>query len=144
MTDQRTRSDIPVVPTDASTADLVKLAGEQISRLVRDELQLARVEISGKAKRFGTGAGLFGAAGVIALYGVAALIATLILLLALVLPGWAAALIVAVVLFAVAGVMALVGRGQLRRAAPAAPEETLGSVKADVQTLTDAVRKRGH
>ena len=98
MTDQRTNGRILADPADASTGDLVKLAAEQISRLVRDELQLARVEIGGKAKRFGTGAGLFGAAGVIALYGVATLVATVILLLALVLPAWAAALIVAAVL----------------------------------------------
>src|SRR2546429_1089217 len=95
MTDQRTNGRILADPADASTGDLVKLAAEQISRLVRDELQLARVEIGGKAKRFGTGAGLFGAAGVIALYGVATLVATLILLLALVLPAWAPALVVA-------------------------------------------------
>jgi len=139
MTDQRTNGRILADPADASTGDLVKLAAEQISRLVRDELQLARVEIGGKAKRFGTGAGLFGAAGVIALYGVATLVAT-----ALVLPAWAAALIVAAVLLALAGVMALVGRGQFRAATPATPGQTLDSVKADVHAVTDAVRKRGH
>jgi hypothetical protein len=144
MTDQQLASRTTVDTGDASTADLVKLATEQISRLVRDELQLARAEMSGKARRFGTGAGYFGVAGLVALYGVAALIATVILLLALVLPAWAAALIVAVVLLAVGGVLALVGRGQLRRASPPTPEETLGSVRADVQTLTEAVRKRGH
>src|SRR2546429_9988181 len=79
MTDQRTNGRILADPADASTGDLVKLAAEQISRLVRDELQLARVEIGGKAKRFGTGAGLFGAAGVIALYGVATPLPTLTL-----------------------------------------------------------------
>jgi putative superfamily III holin-X len=144
MTDQRPGVRTAVDPAEASTADLVRLAAEQISRLVRDELQLARAEMSVKARRLGTGAGLFGIAGVIALYGVGALIATLILLLALVLPAWAAALIIAVALFAVAGVMALVGRGQFRRASPAAPEEALESVKADVHTVTDAVKRRGH
>ena len=129
---------------EPSTAELVRLAAEQISRLVRDELQLARLEMSVKAKRFGTGAGLFGAAGFVALYGVAVLVAVLILLLALVLPAWLAALIVAVVLFAVAGVMVLLGRGQFRRGTPATPEQTLDNLKADVQTVTDAVRKRGH
>jgi len=144
MTDQQIAGRAALDPADASTAELVRLAAEQVSRLGRDELQLARMEIAGKARRFGTGAGLFGAAGVIALYGVGALIATLILLLALVLPHWAAALIVAVVLFAVAGIVALIGRGQFRKGAPPAPEETMGSVKADVQTVTEAVRKRGH
>jgi hypothetical protein len=144
MTDHQPIGRTAVVSGDASTADLVKLAAEQISRLVRDELQLARAEMSGKARRFGTGAGYVGVAGALALYGVAALITTVILLLALVLPAWAASLIVAVVLLAIGGVLALVGRDQLRRASPPTPEETLGSVRADVQMLTEAVRKRGH
>src|SRR5436190_8880168 len=130
MTDQQTPGR-PAVE-DASTAELGRLATEQGSRLVRDELQLARLEMSAKAKRFGTGAGLFGGAGFVALYGLGVLVATLILLLALVLPAWLAALIVAVVLFAVAGVMALLGRGQFRRVTPATPEQTLDNLKADV------------
>src|SRR5439155_9774684 len=96
---------------DRSTAELVKQASEQISRLIRDELKLAQAELAEKGKRAGIGAGLFGGAGVIALYGVGALIATLIILLDLALPLWAAALIVTVVLFVAAGVLALIGRG---------------------------------
>jgi hypothetical protein len=144
MTDQQSTSRTTVDRSDASTAELVRLAAEQISRLVRDELQLARAEMSVKARRFGTGAGLFGAAGIVALYGLGALVAALILALALVVPPWLAALIGGGVLFAISGLMALLGRGQFRRAAPAAPAQTLDSVKADVQTVTDAVRKRGH
>jgi len=143
MADQQTTSHQTVDRVDASTADLVKLAVDQATRLVRDELQLARMEMSVKARRFGTGAGLFGTAGVLALYGVGVLIAAAVLALALVLPAWLAALIVGVVLFAVAGVLVLLGRGQIRRGSPATPEQTLTSVKADVQTVTDAFRKRG-
>lgn len=139
MTDQQTNGRLD----RSATADLVKLAAEQISRLVRDELALAKAELSGKARRFGTGAGLFGVAGVVAAYGVAVLVVTAILLLALALPAWAAALIVAVALLVVAGVMALVGRGQLRNAAPPTPEETLDSVRADVHTVTEAMRRKG-
>jgi hypothetical protein len=129
---------------DFTTADLVRLAADQITRLVRNELQLARAEMAVKARRFGTGAGLFGTAGLVALYGVAALVAAAVLLLALVLPAWLAALIVAIALFAVAGIMTLLGREQFRRGGPPAPEQALNSVKADVQTVTEAVRKRGH
>ena len=139
-TDQRTESRLD----HAATADLVRLAAEQTSRLVRDELALARAELTSKGRRLGTGAGLVGVAGMIALYGVAALLGTAILLLALVMPAWAAALIVTAVLFAVAGVLALVGKGQLAKATPPTPEQTLDSVKADVHTVTEAVRKRGH
>jgi hypothetical protein len=144
MTDQQSTSRTTVDRSDASTAELVRLAAEQISRLVRDELQLARAEMSVKARRFGTGAGLFGAAGIVALYGLGALVAALILALALAMPPWLAALIGGAVLFAISGLMALLGRGQFRRATPATPEQTMNSVKADVQTVTDAVRKRGH
>ena len=144
MADQQLTSHETVDRAEATTAELVRLAGDQLTRLVRDELQFARMEMSVKARRFGVGAGLFGTAGVVAMYGIGVLIATAVLLLALVLPAWLAALIVAVVLFAVAGVLGLLGRGQIRRGSPATPEQTLNSVKADVQTVTDAIRKRGH
>jgi uncharacterized membrane protein YqjE len=131
-------------PADASTADLVRQATEQITRLVRDELASARVEMTAKAKRAGAGAGMVGAAGVVALYGVAALLATVIIVLALVMPVWLAALIVTVVLFAAAGIVALLGRGQLRRAGTPVPEQTVDSVKTDVHTMTEVVKERGH
>src|SRR5690348_10718686 len=99
MADQQTTSHQTVDRAEASTAELVRLAADQVSRLVRDELQLARMEMSVKARRFGVGAGLFGTAGVVALYGLGVLIATAVLALALVLPAWLAALIVAVALF---------------------------------------------
>jgi Flp pilus assembly protein TadB len=127
----------------ASTAELVRSASEQMSRLMRDEVRLALAEMKTKGRQAGVGAGMLGAAGVTALYGVAALLATVILLLALVMPAWLAALIVAVVLFAVAGVMALVGRRQVRQIGPPVPEEAVASVKADVHVVSDAVKERG-
>src|SRR5690242_1781102 len=100
--------------SDRSTAELVKLASEQISRLVRDELRLAQAELTRKGKHAGIGVGLFGGAGLVALYGVAALLATLVVVLDLVMPLWLATLIVAVALLAIAGVMALIGRKQVK------------------------------
>jgi Flp pilus assembly protein TadB len=143
MTEQRSNNSTAVDHGSGSTAELVKQASEQISRLVRDELALARAEMTTKAKRAGTGAGLLGGAGVVALYGVAALLATVIMLLALAMPYWLAALIVAIVLFAVAGVMALVGRRQVRQVGAPMPEQAVDSIKTDVQTVTDAVKERG-
>jgi len=141
MANQHQYAGSAVDPDHASTAELVKLAGEQISQLVREELALARAEMTAKAKRAGTGAGLFGAAGILALYGLAALLATLVIVLDLVLPLWLAALIVTVVLLAAAGVMALVGRGQVREATPPVPEQAVGSVKADVHAVAEAARE---
>lgn len=130
--------------TDRSTAELVKLASEQVSRLVRDELRLAQIELARKGKHAGIGVGLFGAAGFLALYGVAALFATAIIALALVLPAWLAALIVSVALLAIAGILMLIGRGQVKRATPPVPAEAVGSVKEDIGTVTEAVKERGH
>lgn len=128
---------------DLSTAELVKRASEQMSQLVRDEMRLARAEIAEKGKHAGIGIGLFGGGGVMALYGGGALVATVILLLDLVMPAWLAALIVAVALFLIAGVLALIGRSQVKRAAPPVPEDTARRVRADIDTVTNAVKERG-
>jgi uncharacterized membrane protein len=127
-------------PADASTGELVSRLSQEVADLVRSELRLAQAEVSGKAKKTGIGAGLFGAAGIVALYAVGVFIATAILALALVLDAWLAALIVGVVLAAVAGVAALMGKKQVAQAAPPVPTETVGSVKQDIQ----AVKKGSH
>jgi uncharacterized membrane protein YqjE len=134
----------PAAPVgDQSTADLVQRASEQMTKLVRDELALARAELTEKGKHAGVGVGLFGGGGVVALYGVGALIASLIMLLALAMPGWVAALIVAVVLFGTAAVLAVVGRNQVRQANPPQPEQAVSNMRADVDTVKAAVRERG-
>jgi MFS family permease len=130
--------------SDRSTAELVKLASEQISRLVRDELRLARAELAEKGKQAGIGAGLFGGGTAVGLYGVGALLAALIIGLANVMPAWLAALLVGVVLLGIAAVLALAGRGRVRRATPPVPENAVRSAKADIDTVTEAVRERGY
>ena len=117
----------------------MRLASEQVSNLVRDEIQLARTEMTAKGKRAATGAGLFGGAAVLAFYGVGALLVCAGLALALVLPAWLAALIVAVVLFAVAVALALAGRASFKRSVPALPVEAVDSVKADVAEVRRSV-----
>jgi uncharacterized protein YacL len=131
----------PPEPQDSSTGQLVGQLTEQISRLVRDEARLAQAEMTQKAKRLGVGAGLFGGAGLVAFLGLAALVATAILLLDLVLPAWAAALVVTVVLFAVAGVLALVGRKDVQNATPPVPTEAIASTKTDIATVKESARR---
>lgn len=134
---------VPARPlADKSTAELVQRASEQLSRLVRDELTLAKAELAEKGKRAGIGAGLFGGAGVLAMYGVGAAIATGVIALDLVLPLWLAALIVTVVLFAIAGVLALLGKKQVTRAVPPEPSAAIASVRADVDEVKHAVKER--
>lgn len=124
-----------------STGELLKDLSEQVSHLVRDEIQLATAELEAKGKRFGFGAGLFGVAGVFAMYAGGALVAAVVLLLALAMPAWAAALVVALVIGAVAAVIALVARDQVRRAAPPTPQEAVSSVRRDIETVRESARR---
>jgi uncharacterized membrane protein YqjE len=126
--------------TDQSTSELIQRASDQISRLVRDEMALAKAELAEKGKRYGFGAGMFGGAAVLMVYGVGALIATLIIVFDLFLPLWLAALIVTLLLFAVAGILALVGRSKVTQAGPPEPLEAVASVKADVDEVKHAVK----
>jgi len=129
---------------EESTADLVKRAADEISTLVRDELALARAEMAEKAGRAGRGVGLFGGAGLISLYGILGVLTGIVLLLGKAMTYWGAALLVGVVLLIVAGVLALVGRTQVRQATPPVPEEAARGVRADIDTVTTAVEERGH
>lgn len=123
--------------TDTSTAQLVSQLSEQVSRLARDEIRLAVAELKDKGKHAGVGAGLFGAAGVFAWWGGLSVVAGIILALSLVLPGWAAALIVAAALLLFAGVFALVGRAQVRQATPPLPRQAVENVQQDIATIKE-------
>ena len=114
---------------------LVSQATSDLSRLVRDELQLAKAELKEKGKEAGVGAGLFGGAGTMALYGLGVLIAAAILGLATALPAWLSALIVAAVLFAIAAVAALLGKRHVSRATPPVPEHVVDGVHQDLEAL---------
>jgi uncharacterized membrane protein YqjE len=131
-------------PGAASTADLIRRATDQLSTLVRDELALARAEMTEKLAHAGKGAGLFGGAGLVSLYGVFGLLAGVVLVLARVMPAWGAAFVVGVALLIVAGVMALVGRGQVRKATPPVPQAAVQGVRTDIETVSHAVEDRGH
>jgi uncharacterized membrane protein YqjE len=120
---------------EQSTGDLVKQLTQQVSTLVRQEVELAKVEMTDKGKKAGVGIGMFGGAGVAALLGLGALTAFLILVLDLAMPAWAAALIVSVIWAAVAGVLALQGREKVKEVGTPIPEETTESVKEDVEWL---------
>jgi uncharacterized membrane protein YqjE len=131
----------PARPETASTPELVNQLSQEVTRLVRDELRLAQFEVSGKAKKAGRGVGMFGAAGIIALFGVGTLIATAVLALDLVMDAWLAALIVAAVLLVIAGVAAVMGRSSVRAASPPLPEEAIASTRRDVETAKEAAHR---
>ncbi len=128
-------------PSDASLGELLTQLSTQTSRLVRDEIRLAQKEFQESARHAGIGAGLISVAGLLAMLGVLALLAAAVAGLALVLPVWASALIVGVALLAIAGVAALISRGQLEKVTPAAPE-TVASMKKDVDEVKGAAHAR--
>ena len=132
---EQPRSHTSTGSSDATTGELLAQLSAQSSVLVRKELALAQAELAEKAKRGGLGAGLFGGAGLVALYGVGTLLATIIIALAVVVPPWLAALIVTLVLFAVAAVATLLGKKKVSQATPLTPERTIDNLKADVATL---------
>jgi hypothetical protein len=112
--------------------DLLKRLSEETSTLVRQEMTLARAEITEQGKRAGTGAGMLGGAGVAGLLTLGALTATVIGVLDTGMAFWLAALIVTAVWAAVAGVLALQGRNKIKEATPPAPQ-TVETVKEDVR-----------
>ena len=129
--------------SDASVADLAKQLSEQTTRLVRQEVELAKAELSVKGKQAGLGAGMFGGAAVLGLFALGALTAAIIAALSLAMDTWLAALIVAVVYAAAAGIAALMGKRKVQEALPPVPEDSVESVKEDVQwTKTRAQQGR--
>ena len=122
---------------DASIGELMSQLSAQTSRLVRDEMRLATKELQQSARHAGIGAGLISVAGLLAVLGLMTLIAGGVAALALVLPVWAAAVIMAVALFIVAAIAALFSRKQVAEIGPP-PKESVESVKADIKEVKDA------
>ena len=118
---------------ERSLGELFGKLSSETSTLIRQEMALARAELVEKGREAGKGAGLFGGAGVVGLLSAGALTACIILLLDLAMVSWLAALIVAVVLGAIAAVLALQGRDRVQRATPPVPEQTVDTVKEDVE-----------
>ena len=120
-------------PRDQSIGELVKELATETSTLVRQELDLAKAEMTERGKRAGKGAGMLGAGALVGLLAAGALTACLVAALDLAMATWLAALIVTVVYAAIAGALAMTGRKQIREAAPPVPEQAIDSVKEDVQ-----------
>jgi Putative Actinobacterial Holin-X, holin superfamily III len=123
----------PAALAELSVPELMRQLSEQTATLVRQELELAKAELTVKGKRVGIGAGMFGAAGVFGLYALGAFTAAVILALSLAMSGWLAALIVTAVYGAVAGALALSGKSNVQRGVPPVPEQTVETVREDVE-----------
>ncbi|MEO9138279.1 MAG: phage holin family protein [Jatrophihabitans sp.] len=130
----------PAAP-EPSLGELTSQLTEQVSRLVRDEIALAQAEIKERGKKLGVGAGLFGGAAVLGYFGLGVLIAAAVLGLATTVDAWLAALIVGVALLALAGVVALVGKSNVKQGSPPVPTDAIASVQADVAAVKHAVKR---
>ena len=125
---------------DRPIGELLKELSQQTTTLVRQELELAKAEVAQKGKQMGTGAGLFGAAGLAGLATLGAFTAFLILVLDIVLPAWAAAGIVTLVYAIPATILALRGRDKVKEATPLTPEQTVETVKEDIEWAKNPTR----
>ena len=120
---------------DETVAQLLRDLSRQTTTLVHQEVELAKAELGAKGRRMGAGAGLLGAAGVIALLGAGALVAAAIAGLATALSVWLSALIIGAVLLAVGGAIALSGKKEIQEAGPPVPTQAVKSTKEDVEWL---------
>jgi hypothetical protein len=125
---------------DKPLGELVQDLSRQTSTLIRQEMRLAQAELAEKGKHAGKGAGMFGGASVVALYGVGALVAAAILGLATVLEPWIAAAAIGVLLLLIAGILALTGKKELDEAGPPKPEQALDSAQQDIATVKARAR----
>jgi hypothetical protein len=125
---------------DRSLGELLKQLSEQTTRLVHQELELAKAELTQKGKQAGAGAGMFGGAGAIGLAALGALTACFILALNAIMPAWLAALLVAVVYGIIAFVLVKQGQAKMKAAGPLVPEQTIETVKEDVEWAKTQMR----
>jgi uncharacterized membrane protein YqjE len=125
---------------DRSLGELLKQLSEQTTRLVHQELELAKAELTQKGKQAGAVAGLFGGAGALGLAALGALTACFILALDIIMPAWLAALIVAVVYGIIAFVLVKQGQAKMKQAGPPVPEQTIETVKEDVEWAKTQMR----
>jgi Flp pilus assembly protein TadB len=133
-TGRQSRSEEPV-------SELVQQASQQLSQLVRDEMRLAQAEMAHKGKRYGRGGGLFGGAGLFGVLTLQALVATAIAALSLKMDVWGAALIITALLAVITAVMAAIGKKEIDKAGSPAPQETVDSVKADMNEIKERAKR---
>jgi hypothetical protein len=129
---------------DRPLGEVAKNLTSDVSLLVRQEIELAKAEMSQKARTAAPGIGMFGGAGIVGLCAAGALTAFAVLVFSIFLPEWAAALIVGAVLAAVAVVLARQGKERVADAGKPIPEQTIETVKEDVEwtkTRASSARK---
>lgn len=123
-------------PAERSVGELVDVATIQMSRLIRDEMRLARLEMQEKSSAAVKGAGVAGIGGLLVFYGGAALMVAAVLAVAIVLPGWAAALVVGAVLIVAGAALTMAGKKTITANSPPVPEDAVAGARADIDAVT--------
>ena len=139
-----TRSENENELRDRPLAEVAENLTSDVSLLVRQEIELAKAEMAQKGRTAAPGIGMFGGAGIVALCAAGALTAFLVLVFSIFLPEWAAALIVGAVLAAVAVALVRQGKERVAEAGKPIPEQTIETVKEDVEwtkTRASSARK---
>jgi hypothetical protein len=117
---------------DAPFSELLRSLIADLTLIARREAELATIEMKSKMSEIGGASAVLAGAGLAGFFALGTLVAAAVLALAIVLPAWAAAVVVAVLLAVIAAVLALVGRARLRGAGPLAPRETIETVQEDI------------
>jgi len=138
MTDSAFPTDPRGVPPRVKKKSLIDLVTDipnLVSELVHREIELVKTEMIGKLKALGIGGGLLAAAVGVLLFMIGVLLTAAILALAEVMPGWLAALLVALLLLIIAAILALLGYRKLKEGIPPVPTETIDSLQADLRAV---------
>ena len=124
---------------DRSLGELIGDLSDQLSRLIRTEIELAKAEITARLQKLGTGAGLLIGAAVVAFYLLGAVIATAIIALSVPFEPWLAGLIVTVFLLLVVALLAWLGIREVKRGAPPTPTKAIEGVQQDIDAVKEAI-----
>jgi type IV secretory pathway TrbD component len=128
---------------DRPLTELMRTLANDVSALVHEEIELAKAEMTVKAKTAGKGAGLLGGATLGAVMTLGSLTACLIALLALAMPVWVSALLVAIVWAFATAALALSGKRKLQEAAPPVPEQAIETTEEDIRWARTRMRSDG-
>jgi uncharacterized membrane protein YqjE len=124
---------------DRSIGELIADLSRETTTLVRQEVQLAKAEMSQKASRVGKNVGFLVVGGVVAYTGLLAIVAAVIIVLGNAIPLWVSALAVGLVIAIVGLILVLKGANTLRQEDPT-PQETIETLKEDREWLRDQTR----
>lgn len=124
---------------ERSLGELFAELARETSTLVRQEVALAKTEMTQKATEVGRDVGVIGAGGAVAYAGLLVIIAAAVLALGLLIPLWLSALIVGVVVVGIGYIMIQQGRSALKRA-DLTPRETIATLKEDTEWVKDQTK----